>query len=131
MDQWLVRTSKNLIAGPYTKDQICQLIRDGQLTHQDEVCRANDYWITLHEREEVLRLLGIEMPKAAGEEEVTETQTETAATLAAAPERTDPELQALDAAAANVGESTAVLNRNVLRGMETKRAAENASPAVT
>ena len=30
MDLWLVRTARNIIAGPYPKDQVCQLIRDGQ-----------------------------------------------------------------------------------------------------
>jgi hypothetical protein len=78
-DEWLVRTAQNLIAGPYTQAQIIQLIRDGQLSLQDEICPANGYWIFLHERDEVKRALAIELPRSmapGGEEEITETQTE-------------------------------------------------------
>jgi hypothetical protein len=84
MDQWLVRTSSNRIEGPYSRDQVVELIRDGKLGPQDEVCQANQYWIFLHEQHEVQRQLGIQMPRsksgksaASGEEEITETQTET------------------------------------------------------
>jgi hypothetical protein len=84
MDQWLVRTSANLVAGPYSRDQVCELIKGGQLVHQDEVCAANGFWFFLHEQEEVRKQLGVDMPKtAASEEEVTETST-------LAGERTDP-----------------------------------------
>jgi hypothetical protein len=84
--QWLIRTADNLVAGPYSRDQVCQLIRDGQLGLQDEVCPANGYWIFLHEREEVKKFLAIEVPKAAGaggDEEDTETEI-------AKSDRTDP-----------------------------------------
>lgn len=82
MDQWLVRTSNNIIAGPYSRDQVVKLIHEGKLGLQDEVCQANQYWIFLHEHLEVLRQLNISMPKSsrAEEEEVTETQTDTAST---------------------------------------------------
>lgn len=102
-DHWLVRTADNLIAGPYTREQVCTLIRDGQLTHQDEVCHASGYWITLHERDEVRKQLGIEVPRAAGspDEEVTETQTE-------ALERTDDAIPTLEAAVAQQAQAPAV-----------------------
>jgi hypothetical protein len=75
MAQWLIRTAENVIAGPYEREQVCQLIRDGELNYQDEVCQSNGYWIYLHERDEVLRQLGVEVPKPAAPqgEEVTET----------------------------------------------------------
>jgi hypothetical protein len=76
----MVRTTSNVIAGPYSKDQVIQLIRDGKLTHEDEVCRANHYWIFLHESDEVSRQLGIEMPRAARDSDDEDTQTETALT---------------------------------------------------
>jgi hypothetical protein len=52
------------------------------LTPEDEICRANHYWIYLDERDEVKSQLGIEMPKhkrkkgGRDEDEITETQTE-------------------------------------------------------
>ncbi len=78
MDQWLVRTSENRISGPYTREKMCQMILDRQLTLQDEVCEAHGYWIFLHEQGEIFKFLGIEVPKAltGSEEEVTETQIE-------------------------------------------------------
>jgi hypothetical protein len=76
MEQWLVRTAKNWIAGPYTKDQVCKMILGGQLSLHDEVCSANGYWIFIHERNEVRDQLGIEVPKQPSTEgdETTETQ---------------------------------------------------------
>src|SRR4051794_25276443 len=84
MDQWLVRTSTNRIEGPYTRDQVVGMIREGKLGPQDEVCQANQYWIYLHEQHEVQKQLGVQMPRSGrgaggekNEEEITETQTET------------------------------------------------------
>lgn len=79
MEQWLIRTAQNFVAGPYTRDQVCQLVRDSQLSLQDEVCPANGYWFFLHETAEVKKFLGIQVRRAVGEngEEITETQTET------------------------------------------------------
>jgi hypothetical protein len=77
MDQWLIRTSENWIAGPYSKEQVCQMILDGKLGLQDEVCVSDGFWIYIHEREEVKQFLGIEVPKsklASDDEEVTQTQ---------------------------------------------------------
>lgn len=79
-DQWLIRTSQNIIAGPYTREQVCHLIEDQKLGPDDEVCPANGYWIYLHEEEELLRQLGVKLPHAYGpasEEEITQTQTDT------------------------------------------------------
>jgi hypothetical protein len=56
--QWLVRTAQNLVAGPYSREQVRQMILSGQLKAQDEICRSNHYWIQLHEREEVSAELG-------------------------------------------------------------------------
>lgn len=118
MDQWLVRTASNWIAGPYSKEQVRQMILERKLSHQDEVCNANGYWIFLHEREEILAQLGIEVPRALGEpgEDVTETQT------AVSEDRTDPDLSRqkdqlrhLEALAHQSTETTAVLNTQLLR----------------
>jgi hypothetical protein len=85
-DLWLLRTADNRLDGPYTKAELCQLIEAGELGPQDEVCRANHYWISLHEQQEVMDQLGIrpQFQKskpgsgsgAGSEDEITETQTE-------------------------------------------------------
>lgn len=74
----MVRTAENYLAGPYTRDQIRQLVREVQLGLQDEVCQANHYWFFLHERDEVVRQLGNDVVSWLGEsgEEITLTQTE-------------------------------------------------------
>lgn len=76
MDQWLVRTSENWVTGPYLKEELCLMIQEGKLVLQDEVCPANGYWIFLHERDEVQKFLGVEVPRVVSEDEedITETQ---------------------------------------------------------
>src|SRR5687768_6106846 len=79
MSHWLVRTAKNVISGPFNKETLCQMILSGELGSQDEVCESGQYWIFLHEREEVSRQLGINLPKPpkGEDDETTETQTQT------------------------------------------------------
>jgi hypothetical protein len=73
-DQWLVRTSLNEVFGPISRDALVAQIREGKLGLQDEVCKANSYWIYLDEADEVKSLLGIEMPRNGhGPDESTET----------------------------------------------------------
>jgi hypothetical protein len=76
MDQWLLRTSKNRVSGPFPKEEICQMILQGKLTHQDEICMANGYWIYIHEYDEVRKYLGIDVPRVAdpGDDEITGTE---------------------------------------------------------
>jgi hypothetical protein len=77
-DQWLVRTSQNLIHGPYSKQEICQFIQNAKLTTLDEVCSssASGYWFFLHEIAEVKSQLGVNPPVPAHhpDDEVTETE---------------------------------------------------------
>jgi acyl-CoA synthetase (NDP forming) len=90
MDQWLVRTAKNQLAGPFSREQVRVLIKEGRLSLQDEVCQASGYWIYLHEREEVSAALGADVPEtlvASSGEESTVTGTDTEVV-----EKTDPEL---------------------------------------
>jgi hypothetical protein len=75
MEQWLTRTAENWIAGPYSKEQVSQMILDGRLGLQDEICPANGYWIMIHETKEIMDHLGIQVPRAHGSaEEVTESE---------------------------------------------------------
>lgn len=75
VDEWLIRTSTNWVAGPYPKTEICRMIQEAKLAPEDEVCEANGFWTYLHERQEILQLLGVEAPRSPStEEDVTETQ---------------------------------------------------------
>jgi hypothetical protein len=75
MEQWLIRTAKNWITGPYSKEQVCKKIQEGSLELQDEVCPSNGYWILLHERKEIFDQLGVEVPRAENiSEDVTENE---------------------------------------------------------
>jgi len=60
---WLIRTSTHRILGPVAYDRLCEMIRGGEITLQDEICPANSYWFYLHERAEVARWVGVELPK--------------------------------------------------------------------
>jgi hypothetical protein len=137
MDQWLIRTSDNVITGPVPKEELNRRIQRGDLGPHDEVCEADGYWFYLHEREEVLQQLGIELPKQA-QEDVTLTQTETDI------ERTDPELRYYGrpsqappegdlslpelAEAPGGSETTAILTNRALRQYQPRRPAEKAAP---
>lgn len=78
MERWLVRTEKNVISGPYPRELVQQMIRDGKLALEDEVCCANSYWFFLHEQDEVQKLLGVRAPKLDSmDNEITETETQT------------------------------------------------------
>jgi hypothetical protein len=74
IDQWLIRTADNWIAGPYPKEQVRKMVLEGKLGLQDEVCPANSYWLFLHEYAEIQKALGIQIPKVRSGEEITETQ---------------------------------------------------------
>src|SRR2546423_915216 len=77
-DHWLVRTSMNEILGPLSREALIAQIREGKLGPQDEICKADSYWIYLDERDEVKRQLGIDMPRSSrGGQDDTETEIET------------------------------------------------------
>jgi hypothetical protein len=81
-EMWLVRTSENIISGPFEKEHVRRLILEGELGLQDEICCGNSYWIYLHEAGEVQAQLQIEVPPQSAEEgtgdidELTQTQTD-------------------------------------------------------
>lgn len=74
IDQWLIRTAENWIAGPYPKEQVRKMVLEGKLGLQDEICSANGYWLYLHEHAEIQKALGVQIPKSSNGDEVTETQ---------------------------------------------------------
>jgi hypothetical protein len=74
---WMIRTADNVLSGPYTQEQLIQLVEEEKLELTDEICRGNSYWIYLHEEQEVKKHLGIEVPAALVEpEEPTQTETD-------------------------------------------------------
>jgi hypothetical protein len=77
----MIRTAENLITGPYSTEEIRSLVREGKLRPQDEICQANDYWIFLHESDELIKKLGVALPagswKRGSNDDITETETET------------------------------------------------------
>lgn len=109
VDAWLIRTSTNQISGPFPKAEIISRIQKGELGPEDEVCLANHYWIYLDERDEVLRQLGIELPRKPGrqqdDEEITETETETLT------QDTDAFPQAMDHGGGSVQQQTTLYQR--------------------
>lgn len=119
MDQWLVRTTENQILGPYSRDQVCKLITEGELTLDDEVCGANHYWFYLHERDEVAGQLGIEVPQSMYEL-ATEEPTESL-TVEITEESTDPDLSSRLSGSEGDPTSTTVLSSEALRRQFQRR----------
>ena len=119
MSQWLVRTAQNWIAGPYSKDQVCQMILSGQISLQDEVCLENSYWIYVHERGEIQEQLGIQPPLEPSTEGDETTETHVASPVEDGP--TDPHFKAeskaveLNSLPEMESEHTTVLNTKALK----------------
>ncbi|MEK6706604.1 MAG: hypothetical protein AABZ06_12540 [Bdellovibrionota bacterium] len=115
VDQWLARTTKNAILGPFNREQICALIRHGELGLQDEVCCGNSYWFYLHEQDEVAMQLGILISNsvASTDEEITETQTKTLL-------ESSDEIAELEEVTPVDNSSTAILGNRALREFQAK-----------
>ncbi len=74
MSEWLVRTAENLIAGPYTSQQVREFIAEEKINRHDEICPANGYWIYLHEGDELWDQLNIRLPRGGDDAEITQTE---------------------------------------------------------
>lgn len=48
--EWLIRTKNNHVLGPVTKEKIKQLITNGSIKGDDEVCAGNGYWFFVREQ---------------------------------------------------------------------------------
>lgn len=110
-NDWLIRTASNEIRGPFPQRMVQKMVLEGELSSQDEICRANHFWIMLHEREEVLAHLGIEPPRQARKrtgEEITQTDTETETLVTEVDgDQSIPELEAEPDQTAMVSRATA------------------------
>lgn len=49
--KWLIRTKNNHILGPVSKEKIRELIANGTIKGDDEVCSGNGYWIYVREQD--------------------------------------------------------------------------------
>lgn len=59
---WLIRTKSNHILGPISKEKVLELLQNGSIKADDEVCSGNGYWFYIREDDLVARfLLGREL----------------------------------------------------------------------
>ncbi len=54
---WLIRTKSNHILGPISKDKVLELLQNGSIKADDEVCSGNGFWFFIREDEMVARYL--------------------------------------------------------------------------
>ncbi len=54
---WLIRTKKNKILGPLSKDKVIELYEAKDLTDNDEICSGNGFWFWVKEEDLVNRYL--------------------------------------------------------------------------
>ncbi len=54
---WLIRTKKNKILGPLSKEKVFELYESRDLTENDEICSGNGYWFWIKEKELVKKYL--------------------------------------------------------------------------
>lgn len=48
---WLIRTQNKHLLGPVTKDKVKDLIGNGSLKSEDEICSGNGYWFFVKEKD--------------------------------------------------------------------------------
>ena len=61
--QWLVRTEKNQILGPFSKEVLQEMVQTRQVSPRDEVCESLGYWIAIEQTDELLMHLGVQYPE--------------------------------------------------------------------
>ena len=54
---WLIRTKNNHILGPVSKEKIRELISNGSIKGDDEICAGNGYWIHVREQDLIARYI--------------------------------------------------------------------------
>ncbi len=54
---WLIRTKSNHILGPISKEKALELLQNGSIKPDDEVCSGNGFWFFIREDEMVSRFL--------------------------------------------------------------------------
>ena len=59
MAEWLIRTQKNQILGPFSHQEVRDLILNQKIQLQDELCPSEGYWFFLHDKEELEKQFGL------------------------------------------------------------------------
>jgi hypothetical protein len=54
---WLIRTKTNHILGPISKEKVLELLQNGSIKGDDEVCSGNGFWFYIREDDMVARFL--------------------------------------------------------------------------
>lgn len=54
---WLIRTKTNHILGPISKEKVLELLQNGSIKPDDEVCSGNGFWFFIREDDMVARFL--------------------------------------------------------------------------
>lgn len=54
---WLIRTKTNHILGPISKEKVLELLQNGSIKDDDEVCTGNGFWFFIREDDMVARYL--------------------------------------------------------------------------
>ncbi len=54
---WLIRTKSNHILGPVSREKVMELMQNGSIKSEDEVCSGNGYWFHVREKDLVERFL--------------------------------------------------------------------------
>lgn len=54
---WLIRTKSCHILGPVSREKVIELLQNGSIKPEDEICSGNGFWIWLRETEMVERYL--------------------------------------------------------------------------
>ncbi|MBC75359.1 MAG: hypothetical protein CME64_05020 [Halobacteriovoraceae bacterium] len=58
---WLIRTKNNHILGPVSKSKVKELVENGSIKADDEICSGNGFWFYVREKELLNKyLLGAE-----------------------------------------------------------------------
>ncbi len=61
---WLIRTKNNHILGPVSKDKIKELISNGSIKGDDEICSGNGFWIYIREQDLVAKHIFEDNPQS-------------------------------------------------------------------
>ncbi len=69
--QWLIRSEKHHISGPYSREILQKMVLAGDLGLRDEICLSGDRWIFIQDQEELEKQLGVTPPKQVVQEEKT------------------------------------------------------------
>lgn len=54
---WLIRTKSCHILGPVSREKVIELLQNGSIKPEDEICSGNGFWIWLREKDMVDRYL--------------------------------------------------------------------------